>query len=101
MWASLSKMMVLPPETRVYSAHEYTQANAKFALAVDPDNPKLIARKQEVDKMRSEVSYNTNAICGFSLYGKSAAECLASVGSYWIEVSKVATHNEAKFMAAS
>ncbi|GMH36586.1 hypothetical protein BSKO_04459 [Bryopsis sp. KO-2023] len=54
MWTSLSKMMVLPPETRVYSAHEYTQSNAKFALTVDPQNSKLIARKKQVDDMRAK-----------------------------------------------
>lgn len=62
MWMSLSKMIKLPAETRVYSAHEYTQANANFALTVDPDNPKLIARKQEVDQLRSEVSCNASQL---------------------------------------
>ena len=38
MHASLKKLAALPPETIVYCGHEYTQANAKFALTVDPDN---------------------------------------------------------------
>jgi hydroxyacylglutathione hydrolase len=37
MWASLSRLAALPPETRVYCAHEYTAANARFALSVDAD----------------------------------------------------------------
>lgn len=37
MWASLSALAGLPPETRVYCAHEYTAANARFALSIDPD----------------------------------------------------------------
>ena len=35
MWTSLSRIAALPPETVVYSAHEYTLANARFALSVD------------------------------------------------------------------
>ena len=37
MWASLSRLAALPPETRVYCAHEYTAANARFALSIDED----------------------------------------------------------------
>ena len=53
MWDSLSRLSGLPPETTVYCAHEYTQANAKFALSVDPDNPALIARATEVNAARA------------------------------------------------
>lgn len=35
MWASLSRIAALPGETTVYSAHEYTLGNARFALTVD------------------------------------------------------------------
>jgi hydroxyacylglutathione hydrolase len=35
MFASLGKLKALPPHTRVYCAHEYTAANARFALTVD------------------------------------------------------------------
>jgi hydroxyacylglutathione hydrolase len=35
MWASLSRLAALPDETTVYCAHEYTAANARFALTVD------------------------------------------------------------------
>lgn len=37
MWESLSRLAALPPETVVYSAHEYTLSNARFALSVDKD----------------------------------------------------------------
>ena len=53
MWISLQKLMALPPETRVYCAHEYTQSNARFALSVDPDNAALAARAKEIDAMRA------------------------------------------------
>ena len=36
--ASLTRLIDLPPDTRVYCAHEYTAANLAFALAVDPSN---------------------------------------------------------------
>jgi len=35
MWRSLSRLAALPENTRVYCAHEYTAANARFALTVD------------------------------------------------------------------
>ncbi len=54
MWDSLSKLAALPPETTVYSGHEYTQANAKFALTVDPDNPALTSRAAAVDAAREK-----------------------------------------------
>ena len=54
MWASLQKLMELPPETLVYCGHEYTQANAKFSVTVDPDNSDLAARAKEIEALRAE-----------------------------------------------
>ena len=54
MWESLSKFMELPGETKVYCAHEYTQANAAFAITVEPDNQALIDRKAWIDAARAE-----------------------------------------------
>jgi hydroxyacylglutathione hydrolase len=45
MHASLAKLAVLPGDTRVYCAHEYTLANLRFARAVEPDNAALAARE--------------------------------------------------------
>ena len=53
MWRSLGKLKVLPAETRVYCAHEYTQSNARFALTVDGGNPALRRRAAEVDDLRA------------------------------------------------
>jgi len=36
--ASLNRLRDLPPETRMFCGHEYTAANLRFALTVDPDN---------------------------------------------------------------
>ena len=44
MVASLSKLSALPDETQVFCAHEYTLANLKFALEVEPDNAAIKAR---------------------------------------------------------
>jgi len=52
MWASLSKFADLPGETRVYSGHEYTAANARFALTIEPENADLKARAAAVRAKR-------------------------------------------------
>lgn len=54
MWGSLETMMALPEATQVYSGHEYTAANARFALSVDPENSALRARADEVAALRAE-----------------------------------------------
>jgi len=53
MHASLMRLAALPGDTRVCCAHEYTQANAAFALAVEPDNPALHARAAEIRAQRA------------------------------------------------
>lgn len=53
MWTSLSKLAALPPETLICSGHEYTQANARFALTIEPDNEALISRKRDIDAARA------------------------------------------------
>jgi len=54
MWASLSKLAALPPETVVYSGHEYTAANARFAVTIEPENPALISRQSAVAAAREQ-----------------------------------------------
>ena len=54
MWSSLKKLRALPGDTLVYCAHEYTNANADFALSVDPQNQDLIARADEVVQRREQ-----------------------------------------------
>ncbi|NDR57208.1 hydroxyacylglutathione hydrolase [Aliiruegeria sabulilitoris] len=53
MWASLSKLAALPPDTLIYSGHEYTAANGAFALTVDPGNAALVARVEDVARARA------------------------------------------------
>ena len=54
MWHSLSRLASLPPETKLYCAHEYTEANTRFALAVEPDNSDLKRRAQDIAEIRAE-----------------------------------------------
>lgn len=54
MWASLAKLAALPPETRIYCAHEYTESNLRFALSVAPGDPALLARGERVRALRGE-----------------------------------------------
>ncbi|NKB24343.1 MAG: hydroxyacylglutathione hydrolase [Kiritimatiellae bacterium] len=54
MWNSLSKLVKLPDETRVYCGHEYTQQNYEFAVEIEPKNVLVEDRLQEVKAMRSE-----------------------------------------------
>jgi hydroxyacylglutathione hydrolase len=54
MWESLRKLMALPKETQVYCGHEYTLANARFSLTIDPQNPALQARAKEVEALRAQ-----------------------------------------------
>jgi hydroxyacylglutathione hydrolase len=53
MWRSLDRLRQLPPETRIYCGHEYTQANARFALTIEPKNLALVTRAQRVDAARA------------------------------------------------
>ncbi len=52
MWDSLQKFMAMPDDTRVYSGHEYTASNARFALSIEPDNTALQARAAEIKAKR-------------------------------------------------
>jgi hydroxyacylglutathione hydrolase len=53
MWESLRKLMALPRDTVVYCGHEYTQANAAFALTIEPDSAALQKRANAVDETRA------------------------------------------------
>ena len=53
MWASLSKLAALPSDTLVCSGHEYTAANARFALTIDPHNADLISRSEAITAARA------------------------------------------------
>ncbi len=54
MWASMQKLMALPPETVIYCAHEYTLASAAFAVSVDPGNTALQTQVVRVQALRDK-----------------------------------------------
>lgn len=64
MWAGLARLRALPDATLVYSGHEYTAANARFALSVDPDNATLRARAAEVERLLTAGDFTIPAKLG-------------------------------------
>ncbi|MBU2711609.1 hydroxyacylglutathione hydrolase [Zooshikella harenae] len=53
LYQSLQQLTLLPANTLVYCAHEYTQNNLAFAHAVEPDNTELNKRRQHVAQLRN------------------------------------------------
>ena len=53
MFDNMRQLAALPDETVVYCAHEYTQANGRYALVAEPDNDALIERMERVNAMRA------------------------------------------------
>jgi hydroxyacylglutathione hydrolase len=54
MLASLDRLAALPPATLVCAGHEYTAANGRFASSVEPGNPRLRSRLEEVAALRAQ-----------------------------------------------
>ncbi len=59
MWRSLVKLRDLPDDTKFYCGHEYTAANIKFALTIEPNNKALVARdsqaKQQISRSEATI----------------------------------------------
>ncbi len=53
MFANMQRLAALPPETRVYCAHEYTLSNGRYAVTAEPDNEALLTRMAEVEAARA------------------------------------------------
>ncbi|TAM46238.1 MAG: hydroxyacylglutathione hydrolase [Gammaproteobacteria bacterium] len=53
MHRSLTRLAALPPDTAVYCAHEYTAANLRFALTVEPDNSHIRDYQRQVGERRA------------------------------------------------
>jgi len=64
LYASLERLANLPDNTLVYCAHEYTAANLRFAAAVEPGNPTIRARSDEVERLRAHGQPSLPAILG-------------------------------------
>ncbi len=75
MHASLQQLAALPPETRVYCAHEYTLANLAFARAVEPDNRALGQRAQDARDMREAGEPTVPSTLGLELATNPFLRC--------------------------
>jgi hydroxyacylglutathione hydrolase len=53
MFDAFERLGQLPDDTKVYCAHEYTLANAHFAVAVEPDNAEISERLASVEALRA------------------------------------------------
>lgn len=53
LFGSLQRLAQLPDDTQVCCAHEYTETNIRFALACEPDNPRLRKRAAETRTQRA------------------------------------------------
>jgi len=51
--SSLDRLRALPPETRMFCGHEYTAANLRFALAVEPGNQAALEYLDAIERMRA------------------------------------------------
>jgi len=67
MHLSVAQFKALPPETRLYCGHEYTQSNARFALSLEPGNEMLRARASEVESLRAAGSMTCPTTIGAEL----------------------------------
>jgi len=54
MFQSLQALAQLPVETKVYCAHEYTQANLQFAKTVEPNNKTMLAHNDTCAALRAQ-----------------------------------------------
>ena len=63
MWDSLQRLAALPDDTKVYCAHEYTAANARFALSVD-DEPAVKARTEAIFAARERGEWTVPTTIG-------------------------------------
>ena len=52
MFESLNKLNSLPENTKIYSAHEYTENNLKWALSINPNDISIVKRLKSVQKKR-------------------------------------------------
>ncbi len=64
MWTSLSKLMTLPDETKIFCGHEYTESNGRFALTLEPGNQALQARMDQVWAARGRKEPSVPATMG-------------------------------------
>ena len=85
MWTSLSKLMTLPDDTKIWCGHEYTESNGRFALTLEPHNGALQTRVAEVKAARAKGTATVPATLGLEkqtnpFLRPDSAEIRASLG---------------------
>ena len=63
-WSSLARLRALPDDMSVYCAHEYTQSNARFAITIETDNKKLMARSDAINAARAKGEATVPSLLG-------------------------------------
>jgi hydroxyacylglutathione hydrolase len=53
MWETLSRLSALPHDTRLYSGHEYTESNLRFALSLGEPDAALAERAETIRAARA------------------------------------------------
>jgi hydroxyacylglutathione hydrolase len=64
MWDSLKRLRALSDDTQIFCAHEYSESNAKFALAIDKNNENLKARAAQIATLRRDKQPTIPALLG-------------------------------------
>jgi len=72
---SLDRLAALPAATRVYCAHEYTLANIRFALAVEPGNDALQQRARDAAALRERGTPTVPSTIGLELATNPFMRC--------------------------
>ena len=86
-WSSLQCLRELPDDTSLYCAHEYTESNAKYAMSIEPGNPDLVKRVEEIKAKRSRGEPTVPSLMGEEkatnpfLRGDISAEIRQNVGA--------------------
>ncbi|KAL7543678.1 hypothetical protein ACHAXR_012993 [Thalassiosira sp. AJA248-18] len=86
-WASLQRLRNLPDDTTIYCAHEYTEMNARFAMSVEPGNPDLVKRTEDIKAKRARGKPTVPSLMGEEkmtnpfLRGDVSAEIRKNVGA--------------------
>mmetsp|Transcript_34983 Transcript_34983/g.73799 ORF Transcript_34983/g.73799 Transcript_34983/m.73799 type:complete len:118 (+) Transcript_34983:838-1191(+) len=86
-WATLQRLRDLPDDTTIYCAHEYTESNARFAMSVEPGNPELVRRTEEIMAKRARGEPTVPSLMGEEkatnpfLRGDVSEEIRKSVGA--------------------
>ena len=77
--ASLERLRALPPETRMFCGHEYTAANLRFALAVDPENQAALEYRDAVDRTRAAAAPTLPSLLSLEILINPFLRCDTSI----------------------